>query len=211
MKRPHKAFTLVEVIIAAFILSLILTIAVRVIIPALHLVQEGSVKVDMEEQGMVALQHLFYEMQKTTPDGVSLSIPSISTDPMIVATNPIQSLDAGGFPVFTGKVQVFYWEPGKRRLFRKEFPPTPPAIVVPFSPVAGTQISGPNLGLIIGQSNGTERSMCLNVDLFMVEKELTTGGEVYRARLQASQVLQDKTIRAEAYRKLFLRNHASSP
>jgi len=212
MTRQRRAMTLIEVIIAlgiAFILSMVVF---QVVVPSFGLVQEGQIKTELQQQGQFTIDRVAQDLQNTVPTGVSLAFPAAAGEGMIVATHPISPVLGAGILEFTQELLVVYHDEPAKRVWRKRFRNgmQPTGLTLSFTPFVALQTSKGNLQQICIATNGSEKSYALSVKTFMVEKEPTTGGEVYAIRMGLEKSIPGKKNRkatVELFRKVMLRNH----
>lgn len=213
----RRGFTVVEALITCAVMSLLLVMMFQVIVPGMNLMQQGSMRASVQQQAMMITQQIFTELQRSTPKGVSIHVPASATDPAIIGVNSIGGILPTGYPQFEDRLHVFWHDIARRRVRRKVYPPTPPALPgFVFDMKTARDATSSQLQSIIGQSNGTERNVSSDVDLFRLEVEPTTGGEVYVLYLGLNEDVprqNENRLRAKFYckRKLFLRNHDTLP
>lgn len=208
-RRSQLGLGLLETLIALGVAIGLCMMILRVIFPSFRIVQEGFIRTELQQQGELALHHLHEDLQRTVPTGVSLAIPVLPTEPMLLATNPLKDVLATGTLEFDPKLVVYYHDIAKQQLFREVWPPNPPGIALSFQTFMGLQTTRGNLLLIAQQANGTERSLAKSVTKFLVQKEGTSGGETYDCRLRLEKDIPGKNRLAivELRRKVMLRNH----
>lgn len=204
-----RGFTIVEVLVALPIVLLLLGLIYEFLIPNFRLMSESSIKAELQQLAQLSTNQIAAELNSTAPTGVSLQIPASPAAPMIVATNPIFSVDpTSGRPTYESKLVLFYNEPLNQCLFRKETPQPPPS-GLSFNAIGPVQVPGTTLTSLAGSTYPGTKKIAHHVDSFLVQKEATTGGEVYRVELVLKQNLDGTSRVAEAnfVRKVFLRNH----
>lgn len=209
MTRKRRAMSLIEVMVAGGIAFLLSTTLFYVIFPSFRIVQEGQILTELQQQGELALQQVTADLQNTVPTGASLAFPGPGQG-MIVATHPVTPTLGSGILNFQAQLLVWYHDVGKKQLFRKRFSNGDPSgVVLTFYSSVALQTTRLNLDLICNQTNGTERSYAKNVESFWVEKEYTTGGEVYATRILLEKDIPGKNKKSvvELFRKVMLRNH----
>ncbi len=201
----RRGLSIIEILIVSCILIVIMGMAFQAVSYGLRWTAEGGVKVELQQQAVVALNNIVGELQKTTSGGVSLVPPATVNSPSITCVNPIYELDSNGFPVYEPKVVIFWYDPAISSLKRKSFPPpTTPAIT--FTQAAPVHVSSSNLNTIIGQVNDTERFLARNVTYFLTQ---STGAGLYQVSLILEKDVpgtQRKSV-AEFMRKVYLRNN----
>ena len=210
MKIRPRGMTLIEVMVALGIAFLLSMVIFQVIVPCFRIVNESQIRTELQQQGELALQQLCADLQNSVPTGVSLAIPVTASDRMIVATHPISPVLPTGTLSFQSNLLIFWHDITKKQLFRKKFANGDPSgVTLSFQPFTALQTTRLNLDLICNATNGTERSYALSVESFLVEKEFTTGGEVYACRILLQKDIPGKNTKAvvELFRKVMLRNH----
>ena len=197
--------TIPEVLVTCIVTIILFGMIFQVLVPAFHLANEGATKTELQQLAMLSVNQMVTELGQVPPTGVSLAIPSTTGVPMIMATNPIFDTDSStGTPIYQARLRIFWNEPGNGNLYRKDGDVPPP-----FNPTPPVQMLRAQLDPIITSKNGTERRLAHHVESFRVEKETTTGGEVYAIRLHLVQELSGTPRKADVdvLRKVFLRNH----
>lgn len=201
--------TLIEVMVAGAIAFLLSMVVFYVIVPSFRIVQEGQIKTELQQQGELALQQMASDLQASVPTGVSIAFPG-STEGIRVATHPITPLLTTGILNFQNILVVWSHDTTKKQLFRERFSNGDGSgVTLSFLPDRALQTPKANLDIMANHQNGTERSYAKNVDEFWVEKEYTSGGEIYAARIILSKDIPGKNKKSvvELFRKVMLRNH----
>jgi len=205
-----RGMTLAELMITISLTFMLGMCVFWVILPSFRIAAEGQIRTELQQQGELALQQLGVDLQNSVPTGVSL-VPPNSTQGMIVSTNPLTSpMSTSGQLAFDQCLYIWFHELNKSQLFRKRFQDgDPPGVTLGFSGSRPMQPSGVTLATICAASTPRTKSYALSVTNFLVEKEATTGGEVYALRIILSKVIPGKNRSAvvELFRKVMLRNH----
>ena len=210
MRQLRRGMTLIEVMVAGAIAFLISMMIFYVILPSFRIVSEGQILTELQQQGELALQQLTADLQNTVPTGTSLAFPTNATEGMITASHPVTPVLGSGILNFQPQLLIWYHNVSKKQLFRKRFSNGDPSgVALSFLPAVALQTTRPNLDLICNQTNGTEKSYAKNVESFWVEKEYTSGGEVYVSRIVLQKDIPGKNKKSvvELFRKAMLRNH----
>lgn len=205
----QRGMSLIEVLVTLPLVLLLFGLVFNLLIPSFRLVGESSIKAELQQLAQLSTNQMVAELGQTPPAGVSLSIPPNSLSPMIMATNPILSADpTTGSPTFAPKLILFYNDPLTQNLYRAQTP-QPAPVGLTFSPLSPLQVTSLTLQSLLTASYPGTKKLAHHVETFLVQKEPTTGGEVYRIELTLSQELAGTTRKGEAkqIRKVFLRNH----
>jgi len=201
----RRGMSIIEAMIAASVVALLMAMAAQFISPMMRMSMEGSFKVEMQQQATLALNQICAELQLTTSDGVS-TYSGLATDPVVLATNRIYSIDGSGLPEYQHALQVFYFDPDKDRLLRKVYAGPPPATTITFSTRSATKVTDPLvLRNIATTVNNTERNLAIDVERFFVS---SPGNGLYRVALILQKDIpntQRKSV-VELTRQVFLRN-----
>ena len=119
-------------------------------------------------------------------------------------------MSSSGQLAFDKCLYIWWLEVSKTQLFRRRFQDgDPPGVSLGFDGSRPTQPGGITLATIVAANNPRTKSYALSVSTFLVEKEATSGGEVYALRIVLSKVIPGKNRSAvvELFRKVMLRNH----
>ena len=202
--------TLAELLITISLTFMLGMCVFWVILPSFRIAAEGQIRTELQQQGELALQQLGADLQGSVPSGVSLVAPT-SIQGMIVSTNPLSaSIGGGGLLSFDARLLIWWHDLAKKQLFRKQFQNgDPPGVTLPFDSSQTVQPSSITLATITSASGPRTKRYALSVNTFLVERETTTGGEVYALRIILSKVIPGKNRSAvvELFRKVMLRNH----
>jgi prepilin-type N-terminal cleavage/methylation domain-containing protein len=206
--RAHRrrGMSLVEMLVACGIFGILTLMIAQIVAPAISMTLEGTVRVQLQEQGMLAVQALVNGLQSSVPTGVSLVNPNSNTT---LAVNPLSGVDANGYPAYQQSLQLFWVKTAAGELWQKSYPS--PTEVSPFTMLTTTPttVSAGQLTTIIGTTNGSEKRLVEQLQSFNVEQESTTGGVVFAIRMIMIEVVPSsgKTVDVEFSRKLVLRNN----
>jgi type II secretory pathway pseudopilin PulG len=205
----NRAMSIIEILVTLPLVVMLFGLIFNLLVPSFQLVTESSIKAELQQLAQISTNQMVAELGQTPPSGVSLAIPPNSLSPMIMATNPILSADPStGSPTFKPFLVLFYNDPLTKNLYRKDTPQPAPGGLT-FSPLAPLQVNNVQLESLATSSYPNTKKLAHHVETFLIQKEPTTGGEVYRIELLLSQELSGTTRKGEALqiRKIFLRNH----
>lgn len=203
-----RGMTLAELTITIALMFMLGMCVMWVILPSFRIAAEGQIRTELQQQGELALHQLGNDLQGSVPTGVALVNPSGSQG-MIVSAHPLSG-SIGASLSFDPRLLIWWHDLTKKQLFRKPFlSGDPPGTSLNFDPSQALQPSSAALISICGVAGPRAKSHALSVDTFLVERETTTGGEVYALRIVLSKVIPGKKSSAvvELFRKVMLRNH----
>lgn len=203
--------TLAELTITIALTFLLGMCVFLVIMPSFRIAAEGQIRTELQQQGELALQQLTADLQGSVPTGVALVAPSGSQG-MILSAHPLSaSMGASGMLSFDARVLIWSHDRAKHQLLRRKFQngDNPTGVTLAFDTTQALRPSTANLISIAGASSPRIKSYALSVETFLVQREVTTGGEVYALRIVLSKVIPGKKAPAvvELFRKVMLRNH----
>lgn len=208
----RRGIGLAELLITIGLAFMLGMCVMLVVLPSFRIAAEGQIRTELQQQGELALQQLAADLQASVPTGVSLAPPFSATDGTIVAVNPLaDSLGAGGSLSYRPEMKIWWHDLPKRQLSRKVFHNgDPPGVTLNFQSNQALQTTRPVLVNLCAAPGPQTKSYALSVDTFLVDKESTTGGEVYALKIVLSKVIpgKNRTAVVELFRKVMLRNHS---
>ena len=162
--------------IASGIAAAIATVMVAFLITSLQAQARMAVRVDVQEQAMMACNRVARDLQGSVLAGVSLR-KSAGSQPEVLAIHPLVGVSTGDPPsqIFSRQVVVYAWKPGQGRIVRQLWPADPshpPAGAIPtvFKPFRVNQDDLLTLG---NSSNATAPSFGGDVTAFNVTTPAT--------------------------------------
>ena len=209
MKR--RGMTLAELTITIALTFLLGMCVFLVIMPSFRIAAEGQIRTELQQQGELAFQQIGADLQESVPTGVTLVDPTASQG-MILSTNPLSaSTGSTGLLSFDPRLNIWWHDLTKKQLFRKRFQngDNPTGVTLAFDTTQALQPLNATLVTIVGATSPRTKSYALSVETFLVQCEVTTGGEVYALRIVLSKQIPGKKASAvvELFRKVMLRNH----
>ena len=206
-----RGMTLAELTITIALTFLLGMCVFLVIMPSFRIAAEGQIRTELQQQGQLALQQIGADLQGSVPTGVTIRPPA-GAQGLILACNPLStSMGPSGLLSFDPKLQIWWHDLTRKQLFRRTFQngDPPSGLTLAFDANQALQPSNSSLLSIVAASSPRTKSYAMSVDTFLVERETTTGGEVYAFRLVLTKVIPGKKASAvvELFRKVMLRNH----
>ncbi|MBN9416187.1 MAG: hypothetical protein J0I12_12155 [Candidatus Eremiobacteraeota bacterium] len=208
-----RGFTIAEVLVAGGLTLMLGMCLFWVLIPSFRIAQEGQIRTELQQQGVLALQQLGSDLQIAVPTSVSLAPPvNPLTDGMIIGINPLNQSQSGAALSFEAQLVLWFHDRTSKRLWRKTFKNGDNPTGITINPLGGSSTAKPARNImkqICDVRSGTEKSYAIGVDQFLTDLEPTTGGEVYSMRIILSKVIPGKNSSAtvELFRKVMIRNH----
>ncbi|MBI3928911.1 MAG: type II secretion system protein [Armatimonadetes bacterium] len=208
MCRGKRGFTLLEVLVVAFLSVLGMVILVSVLVPTFRVAARGNQSVELQQMGAVAVQKLMADLDRTPVTG--LVLPDQDSPRPSLALHRLSGVTAQGERQWDDRLVLYVWERQSGRLLRKEWPPEPPALSIAIDPSRPLQPSGQEVDRIAGSSNSTERPLALHVTSF--ELSSSSASEL-TLPLVLKLVLEQplgggESASLELTRKIYLRNES---
>lgn len=192
----------------AGLLLLFFGLLLKIIVPAMRYSAEGNIRVELQQQGILAMNRMVADLQLTVPQGVSLK----TSVPAGMAINRIGGV-GGGFPTYEGSVVVYHYDDTAQTLTWETDALASPTTSQPNS-VTPTEIQ-----TFVSTTSGDERILARNVTAF----ELTAQSPYQEAVPPATQPTParpmtirlaftkdiphtPKVARVELVRSVYLRN-----
>ena len=150
-----RAFTLLEVLLAATLSLLALTLLVQILIPLLHSFAWTSARAELLQATSLASRYLVGDVQRSPMRGLVLPTPA---HPGLLSVHGVSDLTDTGRAVWAPQLIVYRWEPAQRSLTRKVWPPGPPNLpalsaTTPLRPTPDQMMS------ILDQSNSNRKKL----------------------------------------------------
>lgn len=113
--------------IAMGLLAIISTLVLEFLIPALKAQARGSVRVDVQEQALVACGKIVADLEGATPGGIGIQKNDGNYKPEVLTVHKLMDASATDPPrqIFANQVVVYFWMPNSRRIGRATWPPDP--------------------------------------------------------------------------------------
>ncbi|MBI3929146.1 MAG: hypothetical protein HY319_26615 [Armatimonadetes bacterium] len=204
--------TLLELIVAAALAVLLLTMFFWFLVPSMRLSGQQSARVDIQQQTTLAVRKIVADLECSTTDGIGI-LPTDGAQPsrpVAVGINRLDDVLADGQQSWQNSLAIYYWDRSDHRLYYKEWPPEPPSLGIPFASSRATKPSPQDLLEIVNNNNGTRRSLALGVAEF--ELRHTGVGDSIGLPLTVRLVLErevaqkSETERFEMERTVMVRN-----
>lgn len=189
----RRGFTLLEVMVAAFLAGLILHVIISLLIPALKLSALGTTRVDLDGRATAAETRLIRALRATCRSGVLIHPPDGPVEDgdvqmRVLSTHPVEGTLADSVQRWANHLDVFVWQ--DRQLLEQRVP------------LQGLQLKATALQidfLVPALANGERRFTITDVTDFRAQ--LTEG-----ARIDFSFTLEKGKDKLEVQRTVFMVN-----
>lgn len=173
----RRAYSLIEIIFSLALIGLVAGLSLGFLFPALRASVRGTLRVEMQQQAVTALNRLCGDVRRTSVAGLSLRS---GTPPIAVAACPVSGPDlrlgqAGplqpdGTVVWSDFFILYYLDETSRKLMRREWPPGPPAATTEETTIVKPRrLSPARLAQIVAQSGSNEMVLATEVTRFEIE------------------------------------------
>ncbi len=167
LKTDRRALTLIEILVAATLLTLVTTLFLWFLVPTLRYTSRGTARADIQQMAILAGNKILADVKNSDIAGISIHPRSAAdpSGPVVLALIPIDDVDPEGRRIWKPSVVVYYWERSSGHLFRKEWPPVPPGAlsVDPLPTNRPSQLATVDLLTLATSTNGSERSIAGDV------------------------------------------------
>jgi len=150
------------VLVAGALGIMLMTLLFNFLVPTMRASVRGATRVELQQMAVIALNKMAADVQNTAPAGLSLN----TTAPVSVGIVRILTVMGDGRQVWEQKMIVYSLQGDV--LIRKEYPPSPPSVVLNLTGNAPLRVAGSVLAQIANERNGTETSVAMGVYRFDV-------------------------------------------
>ncbi len=133
VRHSFLAYSLAEVLVAAFLSLLLLTLIAAFLVPVLRHTASSTTGVEIQQECLRALSDICYSLEMSSVRGVSFSCTRQmpETGPVYLAVIPVKDVDGQGVKLWEERIVLYVWEGPKHKLIRKEWGlSSPPALSV---------------------------------------------------------------------------------
>lgn len=122
-----RAITLLEVLVSLGLAGLIVGIFASVLVPTFQASTRNSARVELQQEAQVVASRLQSDLQKATPAGLGLLVPSAGDRTAVVSINSLLDVNSSQPPVqiFDKQLILYIYRPTARALVRRLWPPSP--------------------------------------------------------------------------------------
>lgn len=205
----ERGIGLIEVLVAATLAILLLSLLHRFLVPVLQTNARVSVLVHLRQQATVSLEHLARDFRATSGSTISYLPRSSSApdQPVVLALNRVESVTSSGRQLYENRVTLYVWDPVAKTLKREVWPPEPPTLAE--TPDGTRPITFDELELLelALTDNGTEKLLASDVEEFQPLQAwpITLPVEA-TLRLEKPQPGRESPAQLEIRKKLGFRN-----
>ncbi|HXE73733.1 MAG TPA: hypothetical protein VNO81_13810 [Candidatus Nitrosotenuis sp.] len=170
MWRNRGGATLIEVLVGGGLAVLVLTVLIMFLLAAFKFSGQGTARVEMQQQAVVALERMASELQRSSTEAVALLSrdPLKPQNPVAFALTRLKDVSGEGDPIWEEKLIVYYWDRERSLLLRREWPPAPPTLGLSLSSRRANKVSPADLISLASSTNGTEKLLARGVCSFDV-------------------------------------------
>ncbi|MBX3169410.1 MAG: hypothetical protein KF760_18565 [Candidatus Eremiobacteraeota bacterium] len=196
-----RAFSLLELVFAAGLSFLLLTLTFRFFVPAVRISLRSQARVSMQQRCALSLQKLQADLFLTSAGAVSRT--DEPDRPSILALQPLELRTTLGRPTYQIKL-ISYHVTGDRRLWRRIWQP-PPNLGVAFETAAPHRISAAQLNQLAGLTGFFESHLLTgDVEQFTVSSAIPAPNVANPVRIVL--VLEHLEHRCRMEQAVFLKN-----
>lgn len=129
MSKAKRGFSLVEILIASSLAAAIATVMVMFLVTSLQAQARTAVRVDLQEQGIMAANRIVKDLQTTVLGGICVRrcTPGNPAYPEILSVQPLIGVGTGDPPsqLYARQWIIYSWAPEQGKILRYLYPPDP--------------------------------------------------------------------------------------
>lgn len=198
-----KGFTLLEITVTAVLLSMVMLLAIRFLVPTMRISARGTLRVEMQQTAVVALNRLITDYERSSPAGIGLRL----TAPVAVSVCPVVRVQPDGADVWSDSFILYSYDVPTRQLRRREWPPGAPSPTTEELTITKARRLGPDrIAGILAEPPARQIILAADVDSFQILQPPGATGDmlIQPVRFQLTLKRQDQTFTCT--RSAFVRN-----
>ncbi len=131
MWRRSSGFTLIESLIVFALVGLLATLFIWFLVPSMQFTAKGAARVDVQQLAVLCADRITRDLQQKSARGAVTLHDRAAADPasqpVVMAMVPYKDVNQRGRRVWEQELIVYYWDRSERTVYRREWPPAPPA------------------------------------------------------------------------------------
>ncbi|MBI2267068.1 MAG: prepilin-type N-terminal cleavage/methylation domain-containing protein, partial [Armatimonadetes bacterium] len=125
----EKGFTLIEAVVTVGLGGLLALLLFQAFISGQNQYVRHQTRIDLQQSVLKGMQGLGGDLRQSSPQSISVS----PANPNAISLVRMKTVDSTGKPVWDTCFVIYWLDPGNKRLFRKQWPPLPPASGISYS------------------------------------------------------------------------------
>jgi len=149
--RPMSGFTIIEILVAAFLLTLLLSLIFAFLLPTMKAAALGSARAEIQQEALRALDSMGFDLMSSASSGISLCQPATEPEkgPLYIGILRVVNVDPQGNNIWEQALVVYYWKGAGSPLVRKVWSPaSPPSLAIVISPDRPVRVGETDLSKI---------------------------------------------------------------
>jgi type II secretory pathway pseudopilin PulG len=161
-----RGFTLLELMVAGGLLSLLLTVSLNVLLPSLQASSRASARVDMQQRLTLSMESLLADLERCSASSVAVFPAQGPNGPSGLSMQRMDGFTSGGFQTWEPALISYHWRPDDGRLVRGKWSGGPPTLSV--APVSAQPVlpSPADFLLLVNNLGGGEKLLAESVKQF---------------------------------------------
>ena len=214
MRRQRLGFTLFEIVVTSALASLLLTLAIQIVIPAMKSSAATSARVQMQQSAVIALNRMVADLESSLAAGIALH-NNDTTGEVFLGIHPIVDVTSTkpSTQIYSRQMVLYRHLAGSNLLQRQLWPPNPSGnapsvdgVKIP-SPFMALRLSNDDLHILCTAAHDRQ-TLSQDVKSFRMVSSAAPPqiGQPIQMRLELSRSEHGKDIHFALQRSVHLRN-----
>jgi hypothetical protein len=165
LRKSHKqGLSIAEILIGATLALLIGGLALDFLTSLYHSATRAAVRDSLQSKASVALTRMVSEMRQTT-------VSALETTPAGLGFTRLHSITGTGQKVWEERSLFYFWDEPSFSLYKRECPPTPSTVNLPFSPSRPPHLTEQHLNSLFDPQSEQALMLTDHAKEFVVERD----------------------------------------
>ena len=161
----RRGFSLLEIVVVCVLLSMVMLLGVRFLVPTLRISAKGTLRVQMQQTAVTALNKLVADYEASSPAGIGTR----SGAPVAVSICKLDRVQGDGTDVWSNHFIIYYCDIPTRQLRRREWPPgEPPATTEETSILKARRLLPDRIAAIVAEPAPVQTILAVDVESFRI-------------------------------------------
>jgi len=170
-RRLTLGFTIIEILVAALLLTLLLSLIFAFLVPTMKAAALGSARAEMQQEALRSLDAMGCDLMSSASSGISLCAPAADPEkgPLYIGILRVVNVDPQGNNIWERSLTVYCWKGAGSPLIRKVWSPaSPPSLAVILSPDTPSRFEESDLSKIADEPGLNGQVLARDVSALLV-------------------------------------------
>jgi len=172
MKHSHiSGFTVIEILVAAVLLILLLSLIFAFLTPTMKAAALGSTRAEIQQEALRSLDALSHDLKASASSGISLITPAVNPEkgPVYLGVIRVESVGPLGNDIWEQSLIVYFWKGPGSPLIRKVWSSSsPPSLGIILSPSSPSRVEETTLSRIADETGLKGQVLARDVSLLLI-------------------------------------------